>query len=152
MAKKRKNHPFRERDTEVERDNTDVESEGEAGSSVEATGNGANDSAPAEPSATANEPEPKVEPQINVGRISSIGPSELLDRLEAAKTGKAKIAAGRAFIEANPDEVSERMVEVLGSNPRDRTGGGKDRAVGYWPGGTVRKANAILQASPRGGA
>ena len=84
----------------------------------------------------------------NVGPLSSIGPSELLDQLEASKTGKAKIAAGRAYVKANPDERSERMVEELGSNPRDRGGAGKLRTVGYWPAGTVKKATAILQASP----
>lgn len=142
-------NPFRRRDPEVERDRADVESEGQAELAPEARGDGSND---ASPSAAATEPEPTVEPQINVGPLSSIGPSELLDRLEASKTGKAKIEAGRAFVKANPDERSERMVAVLGSNPRDRSGGGKLRAAGYWPPGTVRKATDILQASPAGGA
>lgn len=146
-------HPFRRPETEVERDQAEVEAQGQAERPSEsAAGNSANDATPTESGATAPEPKPTVESQAIVGPLSKIGPSELLDRLETAKTGKAKIEAGRAFVKANPDAISERMVEVLGTKPRDRRGAGKLRAVGYWPSGTVAKATAILQASPRGGA
>lgn len=175
MAKKKKQHPFKQRDAEVERDKADVESQGQAGLPEESAGNGANgandanDATPVEPSATATQPKPTVGaphevPQTShtivhggeetiVGPLSSIGPSELLDRLKEAGTGKSKIEAGRAFILAHKGmTTSEDMVEALGSNPRDHSGGGKLRAVGYWPAGTVRKATAILQASLAGGA
>ena len=62
---------------------------------------------------------------------------ELIDQLEASKTGKSKIKAGRAYVDANPDTTSEEMVRALGSNPRDRR-------IGYWPPGTVAKAWGIL--------
>ena len=134
-------HPFRRTKDEPDPDPS-------AAASTVGNADGANDSPPVESSATATQPEPTMKPKAIVGPLSSIGPSELLDLLEASKTGKAKIAAGRAYVEANPMCGSERMVEVLGSNPRDRAGAGTMRTVGYWPAGTVRKATKILQASP----
>ena len=165
MSKKKKRHPFTQGETEPSSAAAEAEHELGQDDDLALTDDEATGSPPIEPSEPtadppaeaeppvevdppASDPEPIVESPSNVGPLSAIGPSELLDRLKASKTGKAKIAAGRAFIEANPDERSERMVEVLGSNPRDRGGAGKLRAVGYWPAGTVRKAAAILKASP----
>lgn len=145
-------NPFRRRDAEAERDQAEVESQGQAGLPPKAAGNGANDPTRIESGATAPEPKPTVEPQAIVGPLSKIGPSELLDRLEASKTGKAKIAAGRAYALANRTATSEDMVRALGSNPRDRSGAGKLRAVGYWPPGTVAKAWGILLPATPGGA
>lgn len=147
-------HPFRRSETEVERDRAEVEAQGQAeGPSEPAVGDATNDATPpvdrsatpTVPSATKSNHEMAREilenlgkPQPNERALSLIGPSDLLDRLEEAKTGKSKIKAGRLYVAANPDETSERMVEVLGSND--------------WPSGTVAKATAILEAHPVGGA
>ena len=148
----RKKNPFRQRNTEVEREEAEVEAQGQGESAPETDDHGnkfyptGNDSGVVEPSATATQPEP---PAI-VAPLSAIGPSELIDQLEASKTGKSKIKAGRDYITANPEATSEDMVRALGSNPRDRRGAGKLRAIGYWPPGTVAKATAILEANPAG--
>ena len=141
-------NPFSRSDAEVKRNKAEIE----AALAPKSAGNadGASDPPAVEPSATATKSEPTVEAPTIVAPLSAIVPSDLLDRLEEAKTGESKIKAGRAYVAANPDTTSEDMVKALGSNPRDHSGGGRLRTIGYWPSGTVAKATAILEAHPAG--
>lgn len=124
-------NPFRRSEAEVKRNKADIEAA--LAPKAEGMGDGSNVAPPAEP--TATEPDASLDARAKLGPLSSIGPSELLDRLEASKTGKAKIEAGRDYAKAVPEATSEDLVVVMGNR-------------GLWPSGTVRKATAILQASP----